>query len=163
MKNFKRSNLTTVLLTIFLLAISTNQAQANMFNRFREGFYFEKYSPKFFKPAKAGDKKISISEARVALLGLHPIGSDSSELFKTLDKAGAQIQSEFSRNDLKSYHIHEREYFPSDVSKSASVVHHYQYDTGIWLINPITWSILVFCDDNNSIIDIHLGRDYSGL
>lgn len=163
MKNFKRSSLTTALLAIFLLAISINQAQANMFNRFREGFYFEKYNPNYFKLPKSGDKNLAISKARAALLELHPIGSDYDKLFKTLDKAGAQIKYSVSRSDLKSDRVREREYFSSDVSKSASVVHYYQYDTGMWLINPITWVILVFCDDNNSITDIHLGRDYSGL
>ena len=52
--------------------ISANQ---NFSNRFKEGFYFEKYS--------------NAKQARAALLKLHPIGSDKAAFHRTLVNAGA--------------------------------------------------------------------------
>ena len=54
---------------------SVINANQNFINRFKEGFYFEKYS----------DAK----EARAALLKLHPIGSDMAALHRSLKSAGA--------------------------------------------------------------------------
>ena len=164
MKIFKQATLLTALLTSLIFLTSTNQAHANMFNKFREGFYFEKYNPAYFKISpKVGDKNRAISEARTALLELHPTGSSYENLFKTLDKAGAKVEYSIKRADLSLDPAREKEYFSGDISKSASTMYRYRYDTGIWLINPITWIVLVFCDDNNLITDIYLSRDYSGL
>lgn len=44
-----------------------------MFNKFKKGFYFEKYK--------------TAEEAKAALLELHPIGSDVEGLVRTLDIA----------------------------------------------------------------------------
>jgi len=55
---------------------SVINANQNFSNRFKEGFYFEKYS--------------DAEEARAALLELHPIGSDVVALSRTLEKAGAR-------------------------------------------------------------------------
>lgn len=46
-----------------------------MLNKFKTGFYFEKYN--------------TAEEAKAALLKLHPIGSDVDDLVKTLERAGA--------------------------------------------------------------------------
>ena len=56
------------------MILTTNCANANMFNKFRKGFYFEKYS--------------TAEELKTALLELHPIGSDVGELVRTLEGAG---------------------------------------------------------------------------
>ncbi|MES2678000.1 MAG: hypothetical protein V4612_06815 [Pseudomonadota bacterium] len=58
-----------LLFTIFLFSfclflLTPNQANANMFNRFKKRFYFEKYS--------------NTQEAQKALLELHAIGSKNS-------------------------------------------------------------------------------------
>ncbi|MES2677734.1 MAG: hypothetical protein V4612_05420 [Pseudomonadota bacterium] len=68
-----------------LITTTTNQANANMFNRFKKGFYFEKYGD-------SEDARVSGDGGgvRKALLKLHPIGSDVRELVKTLEKAGAK-------------------------------------------------------------------------
>ena len=63
-----------VVLAIVIVSSVIN-ANQNFINRFKEGFYFEKYS----------DAK----EARAALLKLHPIGSDKAALRRTLENAGA--------------------------------------------------------------------------
>ena len=63
-----------VLVSVVSIALISTAANANMFNRFKKGFYFEKY--------KTAD------EAKDALLDMHPIGSDVSELIKTLERAG---------------------------------------------------------------------------
>lgn len=47
-----------------------------MFNKFKNGFYFEKYK--------------TAEEAKAVLLELHPIGSDVGELVRTLEKAGGK-------------------------------------------------------------------------
>ena len=54
---------------------SVINANQNFSNRFKEGFYFEKY----------GDAE----EARAALLELHSIGTDIAALRSTLEKSGA--------------------------------------------------------------------------
>ena len=68
-----RVMLAALAIVIVNTIISANQ---NFSNRFKEGFYFEKYS----------DAK----EVRVALLKLHPIGSDIAVLRIALEKAGAK-------------------------------------------------------------------------
>ncbi|OFW80267.1 MAG: hypothetical protein A3D15_04325 [Alphaproteobacteria bacterium RIFCSPHIGHO2_02_FULL_40_34] len=73
MKNF-------LILTISILALTmnttNNNAEAKMFNKFKKGFYFEKYK--------------TAEEAKAALLELHPIGSDVEGLVETLEGAGAE-------------------------------------------------------------------------
>ena len=67
-----RVMLAALAIVIVNTIISANQ---NFSNRFKEGFYFEKYS--------------DAEEARVALLELHPIGSDMTALDRSLKSAGA--------------------------------------------------------------------------
>ena len=163
MKNFKRSNLTTALLTIFLLAISTNQAQANMFNRFREGFYFEKYK--------------TAEEARAALLELHPIGSDIEGLVGTLEGAGAKHIKTFTREDEKNnpHAGYFTKTLPSQdplpkktifskvrIDNSASLVRDFELNVGI-IINPLLWKAYVWTDNDDKIIDFIILKEYVGL
>lgn len=60
-------------LSLSLILSINNNAEANMFNKFKKGFYFEKYK--------------TAEEAQKVLLELHPIGSDVGELVRTLDIA----------------------------------------------------------------------------
>jgi hypothetical protein len=69
----KKSLIIFLISILPLIAISTS-ANASMFNRFKKGFYFEKY--------KTAD------EAKEELLRFHPIGSDVEGLMVTLKKAG---------------------------------------------------------------------------
>jgi hypothetical protein len=80
-----------LLLTIFLsFFLSTpNQANANMFNKFKKGFYFEKYK--------------NAQEAKAELLKLHPIGSDVGELVKRLEGAGAMVKLQRANNEEVIY------------------------------------------------------------
>ena len=136
MKNFKRSNLTTVLLTIFLLAISVNQAQANMFNRFREGFYFEKYK--------------TAEEAKAALLEMHPIGSSVESLIKTLKGAGAKVTEE-DFGDYKKFYTEEWK------REGREKTYSYKYDGAspfFRIINRLIWSGFIGVDSNGSITSI---------
>ena len=150
MKNFKRSNLTTVLLTIFLLAISANQAQANMFNRFREGFYFEKYK--------------TAEEAKAALLEMHPIGSSVESLIKTLEGAGARAVEE-SEKDLENY----KKFYPKEYSewkqKGNFKTYYAFYDKAspfFVIINYLKWSADIWINKDNKItfIQLHRNRAY---
>ena len=88
----------TFTLTLTLVIISTSNANANMFNKFKKGFYFEKYS--------------TADEAKAALLELHPIGSDVGELVKTLERAGAEVKKyKTSKAELLSYPDSKVEYY----------------------------------------------------
>ena len=78
----------SLILSLFVLFLSltttANNANANMFNKFKNGFYFEKYK--------------TAEEAKAALLELHPIGSDVEGVVRTLTGAGAvnrTIESKF--------------------------------------------------------------------
>ena len=85
-------------LTSTLVIISTSNANANMFNRFKKGFYFEKYS--------------TAEEAKAALLELHPIGSDVEGLVKTLERAGADVKKyKTSKAEILSYPDSKVEYY----------------------------------------------------
>jgi hypothetical protein len=85
-------------LTSTLVIISTSNANANIFNKFKKGFYFEKYS--------------TAEEAKAALLELHPIGSDVGELVKTLERAGAKVKKyKTSKAEILSYPDSKVEYY----------------------------------------------------
>jgi len=131
-----------------IMNTNSNNANANMFNKFKKGFYFEKYK--------------TAEEAKSDLLELHPIGSDVEGLIRTLEGADAKFINSINRKDLLSDPVKEREYF-YEVSKSASIRHRYEYKFGIPLVNPMKWFILIYCDENNFITDIYLNRSYMGL
>ncbi len=137
----------TILLTSFL--VTNKNSEAKMFNKFKKGFYFEKYK--------------TAEEAKAVLLELHPIGSDVDGLLKRLEGANGKFIDSINRKDLSSDPVREREYFSENISKTASKIYEYHYETGVWLINPITWFVLIYCDSNNIITDLHLSRSYMGL
>ena len=56
-----------------------------MFNKFKNGFYFEKYK--------------TAEEAKAALLELHPIGSDVEGVVRTLEAAGGKEDTPKSKED----------------------------------------------------------------
>ena len=136
-----------ILLTSFL--VTNKNSEANMFNKFKKGFYFEKYK--------------TAEEAKAVLLELHPIGSNVDGLVKRLEGANGKFIDSINRKDLSSNPVREKEYFSENISKKASIKYRYEYETGVWLLNPITWFVGIYCDDNNVIADLHLSRSYMGL
>lgn len=149
MVNILKNFLIVLSISILSLAITTsNNAEAKMFNKFKKGFYFEKYK--------------TAEEAKAELLKLHPIGSDVEGLVKTLEGANAKFINSVNRKDLLSDPAREREYF-YEVSKSASIMREYQYEFGIPIVNPMMWFILIYCDNNNHITNLNLSRSYMGL
>ena len=75
----------TAIIAIFTLFITIKNSDANMFNKFKDGFYFEKYS--------------SADEAKAALLELHPIGSDVEGLIKFLERLEIKCDTKFNKNE----------------------------------------------------------------
>ncbi|MBU6140977.1 MAG: hypothetical protein KGP29_05455 [Proteobacteria bacterium] len=151
MKILKQKNLTTsLLLTALMLFASTNQANANMFNKFRKGFYFEKYN--------------TAEEATNALLELHPIGSDVEGLIKTLEGAGAVVTEE-SEKDLENY----KKFYPKEYSewrKNGNLkTYRASYDKAspfFVFINYLKWSSDIWVGKDNKItsIKVHKNRAY---
>ncbi len=87
-----------ILIIISILLAATTNSNANMFNKFKKGFYFEKYK--------------TAEEAKSELLELYPIGSDVNELLKALKKAGAEYG--IYREEMESY-----EYVSNDSGKKG--------------------------------------------
>jgi len=83
--------LTTLLLTIFTLFTFNDNAHANMFNKFKKGFYFENQSKSSI---------ISYLEQN------YPVGSSVKELIVEMKKAGAQVEY-FSSKDSYSFCLEE--------------------------------------------------------
>ena len=130
-------------LTLTLVIISTSNANANMFNKFKKGFYFEKYS--------------TAEEAKAALLELHPIGSDVGELVKTLERAGAEPLED----DLSKYRKFKK--YNSWWERGIVKIYYYRYSGAANILNPITWAGSIDIDKNNKIIDFSLSKQYTGL
>jgi hypothetical protein len=76
------------IIPIFTLFIIIEDGDANMFNEFKKGFYFEKYK--------------TAEEAKTVLLKLHPIGSDVEGLVKTLERAAGR-KCGIYREETESY------------------------------------------------------------
>jgi hypothetical protein len=123
-------------LTSTLVIISTSNANANMFNRFKKGFYFEKYS--------------TAEEAKAALLELHPIGSDVEGLVKTLERAGGKCNS---INKIK-YNTKPINLNYLKLTKIINCKYQYFYS--------MNWEIGIMCI-NNLIDDIGIHNEYTGL
>ena len=137
----------TFTLTLTLVIISTSNANANMFNKFKKGFYFEKYS--------------TAEEAKAALLELHPIGSDVGELVKTLERAGAEVEKLNDDNYKKFY---PREF---NKWKSKGNANHYiiKYDKASYffvILNWIEWKGNLWTNNDNKItfINFYKGRAF---
>ena len=154
------THLLTIAIILSSLLASASPAQANIFNKFREGFYFEKYS--------------TVEEAKEEILKLHPIGSDTDELIKTLEKAGAKKVQFIKRTSLEKDASKTSAYFTKtvqhnplsystiNISKNATSLQITEYQIRN-LINPIAWKCLVWMDDQRKIIDIALSKGYMGL
>lgn len=158
MKNF----LILILSIITLTMISNNNAEANMFNKFKKGFYFEKYS--------------TAEEAKAALLELHPIGSDVDALVRTLEGAEMSIIETVTKEDAikdkskEKYffkivdHLIEPNHYKSDyvkVPNSTNAVSIYEYNAGV--INPLLWKIWIWYDKNNKVTELDIVKHYMGL
>jgi hypothetical protein len=128
-------------ITLTLAIISTSNANANMFNRFKKGFYFEKYS--------------TAEEAKAALLELHPIGSDVGDLIKTLERAGANVSEE----DLKEYHNY-KEYdywWKNGVVK----IYRFKYDRASYffvILNQIEWTGVIQLSHSDDILNLGINK-----
>lgn len=136
MKNF-------LILTISILAltmnVTNNSAEANMLNKFKKGFYFEKYK--------------NVEEAKAALLELHPIGSEVEGLVKTLEVAGCSCKlvdqnklENAKKNDSKIRHL-------------TNVIH---CELSTSFMKSIVWRVGIMIVGNR-IDDIGIGKEYMGL
>ncbi len=146
-QKFIAKSLLVLLLSIFAIS-STNDANANMFNRFKKGFYFEKYK--------------TAEEARVALLELHPVGSDVGELVKTLERAGAKVTQD-SEESLKNYKKFKQydEWWKDGTTK----IYHYSYDKAspfFVVLNNIEWRGGIWINKSNKVtfLSANKGRAY---
>lgn len=149
---FKRTSKSLILflsvLSLSLVAPINNNAEANMFNKFKKGFYFEKYK--------------TAEEAKAALLELHPIGSDVEGLVKTLNNGGAEISEE----DLNSYYNYRQfgkreEWWKNDM-KNIYKIKYDKASSFFVVLNWIEWTGTIQSDQNGKILDlgIHRGRAY---
>jgi len=127
----------SVLSITFIAVISTSHA--NMFNRFKKGFYFEKYS--------------TVEEAKEELLKLHPIGSDVDGLVKRLEEAGCKCNL-MDQDKLESA----KENNPK--IRHLTTVIHCEVSTGF--MNSIVWRAGIMIVENK-IDDIGIGKEYMGL
>ena len=120
----------------YFLTINPNNANANMLNKFKDGFYFEKYS--------------TAEEAKEALLELHPIGSDVGELVKTLEGAGGKCGT----IDKIKYNTKPENLNYSELTKIINCKYQHFY--------AMNWEIGIMCV-NNLIDDIGIRPEYTGL
>ena len=148
-----------IFLSIFSLAtialISTSHA--NMFNKFKKGFYFEKYS--------------NAEEAKAELIRLHPIGSDVGELVKTLEKAGGKkikvatkmevVNNNKERLFYKLVPLGDNSYKEIKLDDAAISVTVLEYKVGV--INPFIWKVFIWADKNNLVVDFNVVKYYMGL
>jgi hypothetical protein len=126
----------SLLMSIGLVCMHT-PAQAKFINKFKRGFYFEKY--------KTAD------DAKAALLQLHPIGSDVDALVKTLEKAGAKIEE-----------IPKKEIYDAWIQEGATAGIGYDYFENK-LIYGYKWGGAITYNEKNEIIDYGLSKHYEGL
>jgi hypothetical protein len=137
-KNFIISSTLAFTLILTLAIISTSNANANIFNKFKKGFYFEKYS--------------TAEEAKAALLELHPIGSDVGDLIKTLERAGAEV-SEMKEYELKNIKRDFNEVWIKSYSYSNES-----------FINPLRFGGgIVYNKSSIKLVDLGLIIEYKGL
>ena len=133
----------TAIIAIFTLFITIKNSDADMFNKFKDGFYFEKYS--------------SADEAKAALLELHPIGSDVEGLIKTLEMAGGNVYISNMSNYKKFY----QEKYLDWQNKGNVVAYDIKYDKAspfFVILNWLEWNGTVWVDRENKITFIHFNR-----
>jgi len=141
-KNFIITSTLAFTLTSILVIISNSNANANIFNKFKKGFYFEKYS--------------TAEEAKAALLELHPIGSDVEGLVKTLERAGAEVSEE----NLNQYR--KKKYYDEWWKQGIEKMYSYKYKAGYFL-NPMEWGGGIIINKRIKIINFGLSKHYNGL
>ena len=121
---------------LFILLITAvvglnNESEAKMLNKFKEGFYFEKYKTE--------------EEVKEVLLKLHPVGSNLKKLVDTLERAGAgkyspKISKKHQKNPKLNYMLW------------------YKYDhMTLTSIYTKSWSLSIQYNKNNEIISISVG------
>ena len=140
--------ITTKYLILFLSVFSlslispiNNNANANMLNKFKKGFYFEKYE--------------NAEEAQKALLELHPIGSDVEELVKTLDIATSKEKIfDKSVDDLRDR-----------ISKKGSYFYFDYTEYVMPFVGVSRWIVVVDVDTTNYkiITKIQIGSGFDAL
>jgi len=133
----------TAIIAIFTLFITIKNSDANMFNKFKKGFYFEKYK--------------TAEEAKAALLELHPIGSDVEGLIKTLERAGGNVYISNMSNYKKFY----QEKYLDWQNKGNVVAYDIKYDKAspfFVILNWLEWNGTVWVDRENKITFIHFNR-----
>ena len=122
---FRKAQLFTI--TALLIFLTSGVAEAKFMNRFKDGFYFEKY--------KTAD------EVKSALLELHPMGSSVDELIETLAGAGAVEYNPYSYYDTQG----------DDVKKYKKPlnINYFRYEHRTFSsIFPNSWSIHVRYTEN---------------
>ena len=130
------THLLTIAAILSSLLTSASPAQANIFNKFRKGFYFEKYS--------------TVEEAKEEILKLHPIGSDADELIKTLERAGCKCKI-IDNSKLEAAKKVDQ------TLKNVSEVFHCEN-----LINLVVWRISLMVAETK-IHNIGINKEYMGL
>jgi len=128
-RKFEKSRLAKSTLTIVLILLGVFIMNGALINKFKSGFYFEKYK--------------TSEEAKAALLKLHPIGSSVDELVKTLEKAGMKINNEFY-----FYYLNDKK-VRVDVGKNT-LYSDYSHRT-IKSIFSKTWSLWIKYTDDRKI------------
>ena len=109
----------------------TTDSHANMINKFKTGFYFEKYE--------------TPEEAKAELLKLHPIGSDVEGLVGTLEGAGA-----------KSYKPIISEKYKNNPELHNMLWYKYSHRT-IGSIFPREWDLIINFSKNKEIKNFSIG------
>ena len=146
-----------------LFIIIKNGGDVHMFNKFKKGFYFEKYK--------------TAEEAKTVLLKLHPIGSDIEGLVKTLERSAGECG--IYREETESYDYISDSSGEKGVGKrrlvtkreivSDSKLDYFScgYHEGYYLfpfsiICAVDWSVTanVNSGDSNKISTIAVGRDF---
>ena len=125
------------ILASFLL-LSATSCNAKFMNKFKDGFYFEKY-----KTAK---------KAKEELLKIHPIGSGVDDLINTLEGAGAVVKE--SNLDLYKKFKKYDHLWQSGIVKA--------YDYGYKQKNLIllySWGGMIKIDKNNKIISYGVSKN----
>jgi hypothetical protein len=161
--NILKNFLIVLSISILSLAITTsNNAEAKMFNKFKKGFYFEKYK--------------TAEEAKAELLKLHPIGSDVEGLVRTLEGAGAIFAKRISKDDALP-DKENKKYFYKAV-KNIVEPNHYKYtsvkvpnstyflsifELNTGKLNPLLWKVFVWYDKNKNLTEIDVVKNYMGL
>jgi capsule polysaccharide modification protein KpsS len=134
-------NLKITILLIFIMIIGST-AEAKFMNKFKKGFYFEKYK--------------TAEEAKSVLLEMHPVGSDVDALVKTLEEAGATV-TEIKKESIDKY--------ISQVEKEQECfkgVLYYEYYRNEFLA-PYGWTGIIIYSKQNTYLSIFVWKEYLGL